>query len=61
MTLIPEHKKKKVLWGAIFGAVTGAALFVALYFAAGANMIFVAMIPVAAAIGASQMYLTRDE
>ena len=61
MTLIPEHKKRRMLWGAIFGAFTGALLFAALYLTVGANIVYAAMIPIGAAVGAAQMYLARNE
>ena len=59
--MIPEAKKRKIMLGAVFGAISGAILFTVLYIVSGVSPVFAAVIPIAAALGAAQMYFTRDE
>jgi len=60
MTLMSEEKKRRVKLSALFGAITGAALAVALYLMAGANPLYFVLIPVAAAMGAGQAYVAPE-
>ena len=60
MMLSPQNRKR-VMMGALFGAVSGAVLAAVLYFAADPNPFYVMFVPVAAAVGAGQMYVTREE
>jgi len=56
-----ESKKRKVKLGALFGAVSGAALFGIMYFVTEWNSPFyLILIPIAAALGAGQMYLSPE-
>ena len=59
--MVSEAKKRKVMLGALFGAISGAIFFVALYLMVDPNPTFAIIIPVAAGVGAAQMYLTREE
>ncbi|MCL2786454.1 MAG: hypothetical protein FWD81_04455 [Methanomassiliicoccaceae archaeon] len=58
--MMSETKKRRVKLGAIFGAVSGAALFGVLYFVSAPNLFYAAFIPVAAVLGAAQMYMTAE-
>jgi len=57
--VISEAKKRRTILGAVFGAISGAILSVGLYFLTGSS-IYVFLIPVAAALGAGQMYMMAD-
>ena len=59
--MVSEAKKRKVMLVAVFGAISGAVLFAVLYMLADVGLTFAAVIPVASAVGAAQMYMTRDE
>ena len=59
--MMSEEKKRRVRLGALFGAISGAALFAVLYFLSGPNLTFALFIPAAAAMGAGQMYMSGNE
>ena len=54
-------RKRRTMLGALFGAISGAVLFGVFYFVFDPNLMYAAMIPVAAAVGAGQMYVMREE
>jgi hypothetical protein len=60
VTVVSEAKKRRTVLGAVFGAISGAALFAILYFASDANLFYAFLIPVGAAMGAGQMYMSRE-
>jgi hypothetical protein len=59
--MLSPAKKRKVTLGAIFGAISGAVLFAVLYFASDPNLGYAVLIPIASAVGAAQMYVSREE
>jgi hypothetical protein len=57
-----ELKKRRGKLGLIFGAVSGAIIAVALFLVTGEfNPIYLIFIPIAAAIGAGQLYMMTPE
>ena len=58
--MMSEGKKRKVKVSAVFGAVTGAVLALALYFVVSANLVYFALIPIAAGMAAAQAYVAPD-
>jgi hypothetical protein len=60
--MMSEQKKRRVKLGALFGGISGAALFGIVYFVMNWNSLFYAVIiPIAAVLGAAQMYLSPSE
>jgi len=55
-----EEKKRKVRMAAVFGAVGGAVLAVALYLVAAPNLLYFAFVPIAAAMAAGQVYISPE-
>jgi len=55
-----EYKKRKLRTGLIVGAISGAILFSALYLFAASNLIYLIFVPIGAAMGAGQVYLTPE-
>ncbi|MDR0791646.1 MAG: hypothetical protein LBE47_03795 [Methanomassiliicoccaceae archaeon] len=60
MTVLSEQKKRRVKLGAILGAASGVLLAVALYLASDPNPVYLVFIPIAAALGAGQMYMIPE-
>jgi len=58
--MMSEGKKRRVRMSALLGAVSGAALAVVLYFAAGANLLYFVLVPIAAALAAGQAYMMPE-
>jgi len=52
--MVSEERKRKILLGGLFGAISGAILAAGLYYFTG-TLVYVFLIPVAAVIGAAQM------
>ena len=53
-----EYKKRKLRTGLIIGAVSGAIIFSALYLFAASSLVYLVFVPIGAAMGAGQAYLT---
>ena len=59
--MLSERKKRRVKMGAVLGAVSGTAVAAVLYFVASPALFYFILAPVAALVGAAQMYMTQDE
>ncbi|MCL2712671.1 MAG: hypothetical protein FWD37_05320 [Methanomassiliicoccaceae archaeon] len=59
--MMSPAKKRRTLYGAILGAISGTALFAVLYMVWDPNLFYAAFIPIASALGAGQMYMMREE
>ena len=57
--MISEARKRRTILGAVFGAISGAIVAVGLYFFTN-TFVYMFLIPVAAVLGAGQMYMMAD-
>jgi CDP-diglyceride synthetase len=58
--MMSEQRKRKTKLGLIFGAITGVILATVLYLVSEPNPIYFVFVPIAAAIGAGQMYMMSE-
>ena len=58
--MVSEANRRKTMLGALFGAVSGAILFGGLYYF-NQTLVYAFLIPVAAALGAGQMYMMSED
>ncbi|MDR2865973.1 MAG: hypothetical protein LBV13_00995 [Methanomassiliicoccaceae archaeon] len=61
MILLSEQKKRRVMWGAALGAASGAALAAVLYFLSTPSLFYLIFVPIAAVMGAAQIYMGKEE
>ena len=55
-----EYKKRKLKIGLIVGTISGAVLFSALYLFAAPSLAYLVFVPIGAAMGGAQVYMTPD-
>ena len=58
--MVSEAKKRKTMLGALFGAISGAILAGGLYYF-NQSLAYLFLIPVAAALGAGQIYMMTED
>jgi len=54
-----DERKRNMRLGALFGAISGAAVAAVLYFVAAPNLTFIILVPLGAIMGAAQMHLKQ--